>query len=339
MAKLRRTILLIHLAVVTLLVGTLALGVGAVAIPWIEVLGILRRYLAGGPLETAGPHAVIITQWRLPRVILGAVVGGSLALAGACFQGLFRNPMADPYIVGSSAGAALGAVAAMTFRWGWGIWGLGPVPVFAFLGALLSVSTVYLLARRGGRIAVVPLLLAGVAVSFFLSSIVSFLMIWNTRQLKPVVSWLMGGLGAADWARVKAATGYGVVGAVVLLWHARDLDALALGEEEAAHLGVDVERTKRLLLLAGSLMTAAAVATSGLIGFVGLMVPHLVRLVVGPGHRLLLPASAMAGASMLMAADALARRVLVPAELPVGVVTSFLGGPFFIYLLTRRGWR
>lgn len=301
------------------------LAVGAVPVPLARIL------------EPAGPVATILWQVRLPRVVLGALTGMSLSLAGTAFQGLFRNPMADPAVVGVSAGASLGAVAALTL--------LGrpeggrlllSVPGAAFVGGLAAVGVVWRLSSSGGRTPVLGLLLAGVAVGSLAMALVSVLILHSPDRAGEIVFWLVGSLSAASWPRVAMAAPWAVAGSLVLLVHRRALNAFLFGEETAHHLGVEVERTKRWILAAGSGLTAAAVAFTGNIGFVGLVVPHVARLLVGPDHRLLLPAAGLLGAAVLVAADALARVVLAPTELPVGVVMSLAGAPFFLYLLRRR---
>ena len=276
----------------------------------------------------------IVVTLRLPRIVLGAVVGFALSTAGVVMQGFFRNPMADPSIIGVSSGAAVGAVATIALP---AALPLAPglaLPAAAFLGAVGAAFGVYLLATEEGRTPVATLLLAGVAVQTFLGAVVSFLLLQSGKSLRRAVYWLMGHLHLASWADVAMVLPVTLVGFAVLLAYARDLNVLLLGEEDAHTLGVEVERTKRLLLGVASVMTGAAVAVTGVIGFVGLVVPHVMRLLVGPNHRILLPSSALAGATFLVATDTLARSG--PAELPVGIVTAFLGAPFFLYLLRKR---
>ncbi|WP_224269693.1 vitamin B12 ABC transporter permease BtuC [Haloprofundus salinisoli] len=282
------------------------------------------------PVE--GPHQVIVTTIRLPRILLGAVVGFALATAGVVMQGFFRNPMADPSIIGVSSGAAVGAVAFLVapFALPFGIGLQGA----AFLGALLTAFGVYLIASENGKTPVATLLLAGVAVQTFLGAVISFMLLHSGESLRQVVYWLMGHLDNASWGDVGVAALVVPPLFLLLLAYGRDLNVLLLGEEDAHSLGIEVERTKRVLLAVSSLVTAAAVAVSGVIGFVGLIVPHVMRLVVGPDHRVLLPTSALAGAAFLVATDTLARSGT--AELPVGVVTAALGAPFFLYLLRTQ---
>ncbi|MFW5918801.1 MAG: vitamin B12 ABC transporter permease BtuC [Halanaeroarchaeum sp.] len=270
----------------------------------------------------------IVLSIRLPRIALAAIVGFALAGAGAVMQGFFRNPMADPSIIGVSSGAAVGAVAAITLPLGVSL------HTAAFVTGLATAFGVYVIATEGGRTPVATLLLAGVAVQTFLGAVISFMLVHSGESLQQAVFWLMGHLHNATWDDVRLSLVLVPVLFGGLLWYARDLNVLLLGEEDAQTLGVEVERTKRILLGLSSLLTATAVAVAGVIGFVGLIVPHVMRLLVGPDHRLLLPTSAIAGGAFLVATDTVARTGA--AELPVGIVTAALGAPFFLYLLTRR---
>jgi iron complex transport system permease protein len=272
----------------------------------------------------------IVRDIRLPRIVLGAVVGFALGTAGAVMQGFFRNPMADPSIIGVSTGAAVGAVAtiAVPLAIPFGL------QTAAFVGAVVTAFAVYLIATENGRTPVATLLLAGVAVQTFLGAVVSYLLLQSGESLEEAVYWLMGNLYGSGWGDVEVTLPVVTVLFVVLLPFARDLNVLMLGEEDAQTLGIPVEWTKRSLLAISSVMTAAAVAVAGVIGFVGLIVPHVMRLLVGPDYRILLPTSALAGATFLVATDTLARAG--PQEMPVGIVTAALGAPFFLFLLTRR---
>lgn len=274
----------------------------------------------------------IVMTIRLPRIALGAVVGLSLALAGAVMQGFFRNPMADPSIIGVSSGAAVGAVAAITLPFALPL-GLG-LQSAAFVGGLLSAFAVYLIASEGDRTPVATLLLAGVAIQTFLGAVISYLLLQSGQSLEQAVFWLMGHLHNASWSDVRSSVLVLPPLVFVLLIYSRDLNVLLLGEEDAHNLGIEVERTKRILLAVSSIVTATVVAVSGVIGFVGLIVPHMMRLLVGPDHRILLPTSALAGSVFLVATDTVARSG--PAEMPVGIVTAALGAPFFLYLLRRK---
>ena len=282
--------------------------------------------------HTPGTSRTIVMAVRLPRIILGALVGFALALAGVVMQGFFRNPMADPSIIGVSSGAAVGAVAVLTLPIALPF-GLG-LHVAAFAGGLVTAFGIYRLGRKGDRTPVATLLLAGVAVETFLGAVISYMLVESGGSLRAAMYWLMGHLHNASWSEVKLlAVGLPPL-FIVLLFYRQELNVLLLGEEDAETLGVDVERTKRILLAVSSLVTALAVSVSGVIGFVGLIIPHIMRLLVGPDHRILLPTSALAGAAFLVATDTIARSG--PADLPVGIVTAALGAPFFIYLLRSR---
>ena len=326
-------------AVVLFVTLVLACGVGAVRIPPAEVVRILLSRLPGLHVEptAVGMNSVILWDIRLPRVVMGALVGMALSVAGTAYQGLFKNPLADPSILGVSSGAALGGAIAMAFMAYLKLPVTGAVPILAFIGGLAAVTVVYRLAAVGNRVPVVGLLLAGVAVGSLCISMVSLIMYFTNQQARDaIVFWMMGGLGGANWVKVGWMLPYLALGIGGLLFYGRELNAMLLGEESARHLGVEVERVKKVILVAGSMLTAASVAFSGSIGFVGLVVPHLVRFLVGPDHRYLLPAAGVTGAVVLVAADMVARALLGAMELPVGLVMSVLGGPFFLWLLRRR---
>jgi len=305
--------------------GTVAVGGFAVEVP---VPDLTYTYPFSFPVDST--DETIVRTIRLPRIALGAVVGFALATAGTVMQGFFRNPMADPSIIGVSSGAAVGAVATIALS----LSGPFGVQAAAFVGAILTAFLVYLIATEGGRTPVATLLLAGVAVQTFLGAVVSYLLLQAGEGLEEALYWLMGRLQYAAWSDVAVTLPVALACFLVLLAYARDLNVLLLGEEDAHTLGIEVERTKRVLLAVSSVATAAAVAVAGVIGFVGLVVPHMLRLVVGPDHRVLLPTSAIAGSAFLVAADTLARAG--PAELPVGIVTAAVGAPFFLYLLVTR---
>ena len=315
-------------AVAAVTLGTSGIGVGdAIAI-------VVHRLTGIGPVTWPQSAETIVWELRLPRVVTGMVVGAGLACAGTVFQALLRNPMADPYIIGPAAGASLGAVVALLLPVATAGWlGIGLVQALAFAGGLLTVLLVLIIARGRGGTPVVTLLLAGYAVSSLLSAGVALLIFSSGDRLAAVISWLLGSLAGSSWPRVAVAAPLIVISFTLLLLRWRRLNALLLGEGPAAHLGIEVEREKRILTVLAALATSAAVAVSGTIGFVGLVVPHLVRLVVGPDHRLLLPASLLYGAGLLVLADLGAR---LAGGVPVGVVTALLGAPFFLWLLRRR---
>lgn len=285
------------------------------------------------PSWTIG-EATIILQIRLPRIILGALVGAALSIAGTTMQGLFKNPMADPYIVGISSGAALGAISTIVF--GLTIFGMYTIPLMAFIGAAAAIFLVYNIASVRGKLPVSTLLLAGIAVTLFLSAIISLMMYISGEKLHGIVFWLMGGLWGRNWNHVMMAFPFIFLGAIIIYIFARDLNVMLLGEEPAQHLGIEVETLKKIIILSTSLITAAAVSVSGIIGFVGLIIPHAMRILVGPDHRILLPSSALVGGIFLIWADTLARTIISPIELPVGIITALFGAPFFIYLLRTR---
>ena len=325
------------LVVVLVLALLLAASLGAVSVPIGDIAGItLKRAFGisfGGPWDET--KQAIVWELRLPRVLGAAIVGAALATAGVLFQGLLRNPMADPYLIGTSGGAGLAATLALLIPASTGLLGFTVVPVAAFAGALLAVLLVYQIARVGARTPITTLLLAGFAASSMMAAAMSFLMLMNQNTLQRVVLWTMGGVSASGWDTLKVVVPLILAGALAAFALTGDLNAFLLGEEQAAALGVSVERKKFLVLTIGALLTGAAVAISGLVGFVGLIVPHVVRLVLGPDHRILLPASFLSGAIFLVLADLVARMLLAPSELPLGVVTALIGAPFFIYLLRR----
>jgi iron complex transport system permease protein len=328
-ARLRQSAALPALAVILALAAWFGVAFGSAPLP----LGQVLAALAGGP----APALVrdIVWNLRLPRVVVAGAVGTGLAVAGCVLQGIFRNPMADPGVLGVSSGAGLGAVVAIYA--GLAARGIWTLPAVAFAGALLTAATVYGLATRAGRTPVLTLLLAGIAVGSLLTSAIGLVMILAREvQIQAMVLWLMGGFDGETWQQVGVTVPVILVGTAACLLFPRELNILATGEESARGVGVPVEWTKRVLLALCALVTAAGVAVSGTIGFVGLLVPHMLRLLVGPDHRRLLPASALGGAAFLILADLGARLVIRPAEISVGVITSFLGVPFFLYLLRRQ---
>lgn len=275
---------------------------------------------------------------RLARICLAVAIGAGLALAGAVYQGVLLNPLADPFTLGVSTGAAFGACIAILLGWGGVTWmGISLLPVTAFAGALTALYGVYVLGRIDGRLQSTTLVLAGIIVSTFLSAWISLLKSLNEESVSTIVFWIMGSLSGRNWAHAAMVVPYLVMGGAVILFHARELDLLSLGDVQAQQMGVDVARVRFRLLLAASLITGASVAVSGVVGFVGLVVPHLVRLGLGPAHRRLLPLAMLTGGLLVLVADTLARSILPDGEeLPVGVVTAILGGPFFCCLLLHR---
>ncbi len=306
----------------------LSLAIGSVFLSpqeiWQTIMG------RGSEISTS-----ILWRIRLPRTILIALTGAALGGSGATYQGLFRNPLADPFLIGVASGAGLGAVIAMSVRWPYSFWGLMAIPMAAFIAALLTVFIVYTLARVGQTVPTTNLILAGVAFSSFATSLTSFLMIRSTSEVRRALGWLLGGASQSGWTAIIAIMPYVIIGLGILLLSGHALNLLQFGDDQAQQLGLNVPRTKRILLIASSLATAAAVAFSGIIGFIGLIVPHLIRLWFGPDYRRLLPLSILGGAAALLISDVIARIVIAPQEIPVGIVTSLAGAPFFLWVLRR----
>lgn len=307
----------------------ISIGIGPTKI---RVSSIMRIFF-----DTHYHNAVqeaIILQIRLPRILLAVLVGACLSGSGCIMQGLFRNPMADPFILGVSSGAAVGAALAIVLEFV--LTSVYYIPLFAFICSSITIFTVYNIARSDGKISVETLLLSGIAMSTFLSAVLSFLIYISEQWLHSLYFWLLGGFGTASWNYVLLVTPFAVCGLFGSFLFSRDLNAMLLGEETAKHLGVEVDTIKRILVLLTALMTAAAVSVSGIIGFVGLIIPHIVRIFTGPDHRTLLPLSAIVGGIFMIWTDNVARTVISPSELPVGIVTAFFGAPFFIYLLRKK---
>ncbi|MFJ9242963.1 FecCD family ABC transporter permease [Streptomyces sp. NPDC101776] len=335
-------LLTVGLVVALLVLVPVAAGLGAYPIPTGDVLSSVqhRLGLGGGALDRV-PESVLWNV-RFPRIVLALLVGASLGCAGALMQGVFGNPLAEPGVIGVSSGAAVGAVAVIAF--GLDFLGTWTVSAVAFVSGLATVLLVYAMSRSGGRTEVVTLILTGIALNAFAGALIGlFLFFADTAAVNQITFWQLGSLSQATWPKVLAILPCAVIGLTLAPLHAGRLDLLALGERPARHLGVDVERLRIVLVLVIALLTAAAVSVSGIISFVGLVVPHLLRMAAGPGHRFLIPASALLGALALLGADLTARTVAAPAELPLGVLTALLGSPFFFWLLrrTRRrqgGW-
>lgn len=330
------------LLVVALLAGV---GLGAVRVSPAQVIAILVNKVAGeGVIDVPyeARQASVVLAIRLPRVLLGLLVGAGLAVSGAAIQGLFRNPLASPGLIGISSGAALAAVTVIvlgaTVLQGLSqLLGRFTLPAAAFLGGIFTTWLIYRLANNGGRTQVATMLLAGVAINALTGAVTGILTFMATdEQLRSITFWSLGSLGGANWRSLTVAAPLLLLPLIAIPLLARPLNALLLGEAEAGHLGIPVERVKRWLVVWVALAVGTAVSVSGMIGFVGLVVPHLLRLVIGPDHRLVLPGSALLGASLLLAADLLARTIVVPAELPIGIVTALIGGPFFLWLLLRN---
>jgi iron complex transport system permease protein len=331
------------LALVMAVALVLSAGMGAVSVTPRETIGIVAHHL--GVHLGIGYDAradAVIWSIRLPRVVLAALVGGALATAGAALQGMFRNPLADPGFIGVSSGASLAAVIVTSLGVRW--LGSASVPVAASIGACLTVALTYGLARHGGRTEVITLVLAGVAVSTMAGAATSFIAyVQSDGQPRSMVFWTLGGLGGATWETVRMTLPFVLLGVLLTMRHGVALNVLSLGEREAAHLGVDVERVRMELLVLTALLTGASVAAAGVVAFVGLIVPHVVRLISGPDNRTLLPASALGGATLVLVADLISRTVASPAEIPIGILTALAGGPCLLLLMMRArsrqgGW-
>ncbi|MFF2024893.1 FecCD family ABC transporter permease [Streptomyces sp. NPDC058171] len=335
-------LLTVGLIAAVLVMALVSAGTGAYHIPMADILGSVqhRMGLGGEALDRVGES--VLWNVRLPRVVLALLVGASLGCAGALMQGVFGNPLAEPGVIGISAGAAVGAVVAIAF--GLSFLGNWTVTAAAFVAGLVTVSLVYLLSRSGGRTEVVTLILTGIAVNAFAGALIGLSVFFaDNSAITQITFWQLGSLSQATWPKVLAVLPCALLGLLVAPLSARKLDLLALGERPARHLGVDVERLRITMILVVALLTAAAVAVAGIITFVGLLVPHLLRMAAGPGHRFLVPGSALGGGLVLVSADLAARTVAAPAELPLGVLTALFGSPFFFWLLrrTRRkqgGW-
>lgn len=338
--RLRSAIRIPPFLLTTLLLGfslVLSVMVGSVAIPAGTFLRMLLAQIPALDVTPDWPSAfqVIVFQVRLPHAVLILLTGAALSGSGAAYQGLFRNPLADPYLLGSASGAGLGAILVMSLHWPQEILGYLAVPLAAFMGALLAVFIVYHLAREKQTVAPIALILAGVAVSAFASSLTSYLMLSSDGEIRRALAWLLGGSAMSGWLPVLAALPYVAIGLGALALSGHALNVLQSGEEQARQMGLNAERAKVIILLAASFGVAAAVAFSGIIGFVGLIVPHVARLLWGPDYRRLIPLSILGGASALLLADLLARTLIAPQVLPIGIVTALFGAPFFLWVLRR----
>lgn len=326
--------LAIAISVVVIIVAT---TLGVADISFLDTMKVLmdRIPFVNMDLEGIRPSSMIIV-WsiRFPRVLLALLVGGALAICGASYQGMFKNPMADPFILGVSSGAALGATIGIVFRFSFRFLGLDSISLMAFAGAIASLFLVYNISKVGNKVPVNTLLLSGIAIGQFLSAIVSLLMIFSD-EINRVVFWIMGSFNAKSWTQLLVVFPYVAIGSILLFLQHRELDIMLLGEDTAAQLGVNTDFLKKKVLVLTAVITAAAVSVTGIIGFVGLIVPHVVRTVTGPKHRRLIPYSFLTGGLFMIFCDTLAR-TLTGQEIPVGIITSLFGGPFFIYLLKKR---
>jgi iron complex transport system permease protein len=324
------TMLLITALILSVAIGAVNIPPGTIARIILDTLPLpINAEIMSDTMET------IVLQLRLPHAILIAMAGAALAASGAGYQGLFQNPLADPYLIGVASGAGLGAVLAMSLNWPSNLLGFFSIPVAAFVGAALTVIIVYRLARFGNILSTTNLILAGVAVGSFASALTSFIMLRSEGEIRRAIAWLLGGSTLSGWLPVIAALPYIIVSLIMLIAAGYALNVLQFGDEQAQQLGLPVERIKIWIIIAASLATATAVAFTGVIGFVGLIVPHMIRILWGPDYRQLIPLSILAGATTLLIADLLARIIFAPQEIPIGVITALAGAPFFLWILRR----
>jgi iron complex transport system permease protein len=338
----RWKLILIALVIALFFIVIVSLNIGYSLISFSEILSIIGNQF---PLvnSTIDPNAfssvnqAIILQIRLPRILAGVVIGAGLAASGVLYQGVFKNPMADPFVLGVSTGASVGAGVGILFGSGLSLLGFPVTQLAAFIAAIVTVFVVYNISRVGSRVPEMSLLLSGIAITIFLSAVFQVMLVLApSTQLHSLVNWTIGGIANVGWSDIWKISPFVIIGVIISYFFSRDLNMISLGSDTAQHLGVNTERTKKILLTLGAMMTAAAVSISGSIGFVGLMIPHITRLIMGPDHRLLLPASVIVGAIFLVVCDALARILTGAAELPVGAITALAGGPFFILLLRKK---
>ncbi len=335
------TILILSVLLLAVIVMATAIGPANISVDKVAMI-ILSSAVSKVPVLSDHVHFVktwsagdetIIMLVRLPRVILALLVGSSLAIAGAAAQAIFKNPMADPYVLGVSSGAAMGASLVVVF--GASVFA-GSIQVGAFTGALLAAFLVFSIARTGNKIPVETLILSGVAIAAFFSAVTSFMMYISGNSLQRIVFWIMGAFWNAGWDDIYLMAPFAIIGGLIIFAFSRDLNVLLLGDESAEHLGTNVNRLKIGMLAVISLIAAAAVSVSGIIGFVGLIIPHMMRILVGPDHRILIPSSLLVGGMFMVTADTFSRMVIQPTEIPVGIITALLGAPFFVYLLLRK---
>jgi iron complex transport system permease protein len=317
----------------------LGISIGSVSVPISTVIQIIAAKLFGflslGQLDPM--YSSIVLNIRLPRVILAGLVGAALAIAGAAFQGLLRNPLADPYTLGISSGASVGAVLTLFFQLSIPFIGNFTLPLLSILFSFITIFLVLAFARKIERsMRVETIILTGIIFSSFLGAMISLMIALTGDELRQIIGWLLGSVSMRGWEYIKIILPFFILGSVLLLFNAKELNAMSFGEERAQHLGVNVQRRKLVVLTAGSILTGAAVAVSGTIGFVGLVIPHLARLLWGPDHKHLLPLSILTGSGFLILADLLSRTIISPTELPIGVITAFIGAPVFAFILLQR---
>lgn len=332
----KKTIVVIMIAAL-FITGLFSLTQGSVKIPVSNIVRVIMMEMGYGVDDTVKPaHIFIVTNVRLPRIIISSIVGGILAIIGVAFQAIFKNPMADPYVMGISSGAAFGATLGIVFGWGVNFAGQGMISGMAFVGAVSTVFIVYNMAKFGAKVSTTGILLAGIVMNAFLSSWISLIMILYHNDIDKIVTWTMGSFNAASWDQVRMIIMPAILGILFLISQTNALNALVLGEDEAQNLGVDVQSLKKRTLIIASFLAAFAVSVSGIIGFVGLIIPHLFRMIFGANHKVLIPTAFIGGALFLMGCDTLARSIVPNMEIPVGIITSIFGGPFFFYLLHKN---
>jgi iron complex transport system permease protein len=317
---------------------SVSLSLGAAKVGIKDIVNIIYGKISGNEnifsyLEDSTVY--IIWNIRFPRIIVSLFIGGMLSIAGVTYQGILKNPMADPFVLGISSGAALGATIGIISKISFNIFGLNFISIMAFAGALLVIFIVYNIARIKNEIPVTTLLLSGIAMSQFLTAILSTIMMLNDRDLNKIFFWTMGSLSGKGWESIMNILPYAGLGMIILMYYAKDMDILLLGDESAKNLGVEADRVKKIILVTASVITAASVSVSGIIGFVGLIVPHIVRMFIGPKHIKLLPLSFVTGGGLMVICDTIARSIIAQ-EIPVGIITAILGGPFFIYILKKK---
>jgi iron complex transport system permease protein len=327
--KYKKITTLVALIIILIISFLAAVKNGAVDI---SIKDIIQIFIYG----EASVNSSILYDIRLPRVVLAGLIGAGLAAVGAVMQGIFKNPLVDSYTLGMSSGAALGAVISIVTGISFGVFGLATTGVFAFIGSVCTLFFVYSLAYNKKRMSTNTLLLAGVAVSYFLASIISFMMMLNHGKIQHIVFWTMGSISTASWTKVVVAAIAIIPGLLVLMFFARELNMMAMGEEAAGYLGVRTNLIKILMLVVGSIIVGGVVSTAGTIGFVGLIAPHMIRFLTGSDNRSVIPFSALLGAILVILSDTVGRTIIQPAEIPVGIMTSIMGGPFFIYLLRKQ---
>lgn len=322
-----------------LLAMFLGISIGSVRVPFADIVAIIGTrvfHLSSGE-QIDSMHTNIVMNIRLPRVLLAGLVGASLAMAGGAFQGLLRNPLADPYTLGVSSGASVGAVCVLFFQISLPFAGIFTLPLVSIIAAFITIFLVLIFAKSiEPSLKVETIILTGIIFSSFLGALLSLMIALSGEELRQIIGWLLGSVSMRGWSYIRIILPFFMIGGLILIFNARELNAMSFGEERAKHLGVNVERRKLLVLAAGSLLTGAAVAVSGTIGFVGLVIPHLVRMIWGPDHKQLLPLSVLIGAGFLILADLTARTIIQPAELPIGVITALIGAPAFALILVRR---